>query len=158
MADPWPLQSHDGSRREALVLVELQPFESDDPRNILRLQQDNIVACLDLFPLTLVPSGSCGVVTSSSSTYWIRGFSTQGPHRTVSGLGETPVALPDEWESPLPWRPLRATQVAVNQCDGQAIWQSRFESVRHRIVSPLCIQEQCLTTREGIARRIITKL
>ena len=48
--------------------------------------------------------------------------------------------------------------VAVNQCDGQAIWQSRFESVRHRIVSPLCIQEQCLTTREGIARRIVTKL
>ena len=48
----WP---HNNS--EALVLVDLQPSDIDDPRNVLRLHED-IEYYLDRFHLTLVPSGT----------------------------------------------------------------------------------------------------
>jgi len=48
----WP---HNNS--EAMVLVDLQPSDIDDPRNILRLHED-IEYYLDRFHLTLVSSGT----------------------------------------------------------------------------------------------------
>ena len=94
----WP---HNNS--QGLVLVDLQPSDIDDPRNVLRLHED-IEYYLDRFQLTLVLSGSDFVLKVLDPT--ILPLKLKDRSETFRDLDGRNLQCPS---GNIPWRRLLAT-------------------------------------------------
>ena len=94
----WP---HNNS--QWLVLVDLQPSDIDDPRNVLRLHED-IEYYLDRFRLTFVLSGSDFILTVLDPT--IRSLPLKDRSETFQDLDGRKLQCPS---GSLPWRCLLST-------------------------------------------------
>lgn len=108
----WP---HNNS--EALVLVDLQPADIDDPRNVLRLHED-IEYYLDRFHLTLVPSGTDFVLKVLDCT--ILPSRLKGRDETFGDIDGRTLQCPS---GNIPWRRLLATHsILAHQKAREKAW------------------------------------
>ena len=94
----WP-----HNNREALILVDLQTSDIDDPRNVLCLH-DDIVYYLDRFHLTLVPSGPDFVLKVLDNS--ILPSRLKGRSETFGDIDGRTLQCPS---GNIPWRRLLAT-------------------------------------------------
>ena len=94
----WP-----HNNMQSLVLVDLQPSDIDDPRNVLRLHED-IEYYLDRFHLTFVLSGSHFVLKVLDPS--IRSLKLKDRSETFGDLDGRSLQFPS---GTMPWRRLLAT-------------------------------------------------